>query len=243
MAKQYTTSYTASGSGSESSSTSSSSSSSSSSFELQPQSSSSSSARSGAKAMLLCYRSATVLRNYATICECNAHCGCPANCAGRLVQWGMQAPLEIYSAGAGKGFGVRCTVALARNTFVCEYAGELFLWKDNDQREEDYESSGHGEYILPFNAVGSSRTRLAIDATRRGNVGRFLNHSCSPNLNTVEVFAEHKGQSRIAFFANTDIPAGTELTWSYGIANATSNKISGKPCHCGAANCKKFLPR
>ena len=30
---------------------------------------------------------------------------------------------------------------------------------------------------------------------------------------------------------------------SYGIANATSNKISGKPCHCGAANCKKFLPR
>ena len=184
------------------------------------------------------------LRECATIHECSDHCGCPSGCAGRLVQRGMQPPLEIFSAGLEKGFGVRSAAVLPKNTFVCEYAGELFrYYKENDKREAEYDHSKHGEYIIPFNAVGKKDNRLAIDATKRGNVARFLNHSCSPNLNKVEVFVEHKGLSRIAFFANVDIPAGTELTWSYGKANVTANKASEKPCHCGAKICHKFLPR
>lgn len=39
------------------------------------------------------------------------------------------------------------------------------------------------QYILP---LGDSTASLAIDATMMGNVARFLNHSCAPNLYKVK---------------------------------------------------------
>ena len=189
--------------------------------------------------MLLCYRSATVLRNYATICECNAHCGCPANCAGRLVQWGMQAPLEIYSAGAGKGFGVRCTVALARNTFVCEYAGEAVP----PGFERDV---GEMTFVIQVDRFGGTAHRFGVDGSTRANLGRVFNHSCDPNMRLVLVdegggshAAEGGGTGdppRIAFFASRDIELGEELTWRYN-----GRTTGGIPCLCGAERCKGWL--
>ena len=61
-----------------------------------------------------------------------------------------------------------------------------------------------------------------------GNVGRFLNHSCSPNCVIVAVLTEasanlvsHDPTSssglcyRICLFAEQDIPAYTELVYNY----------------------------
>lgn len=52
-----------------------------------------------------------------------------------------------------------------------------------------------------------------IDARRYGNIARFINHSCAPNLMPVRVFVEHQDLHfpRIAFFANRDIEADEEL--------------------------------
>lgn len=52
-----------------------------------------------------------------------------------------------------------------------------------------------------------------IDARRYGNLARFINHSCAPNLLPVRVFVEHQDLHfpRIAFFANRDIEADEEL--------------------------------
>lgn len=52
-----------------------------------------------------------------------------------------------------------------------------------------------------------------IDARRYGNIARFINHSCAPNLLPVRVFVEHQDLHfpRIAFFANRDIEADEEL--------------------------------
>lgn len=83
---------------------------------------------------------------------------------------------------------------------------------------------------------------FAIDAKWCGNVGRFLNHSCDPNLEKVNVFVDsHDARvPRVAFFANSLIKAGTELCYDYGYF---TGYVEGKhrTCLCGAANCRKEM--
>ncbi|XP_025334147.1 histone-lysine N-methyltransferase SETDB2 isoform X2 [Canis lupus dingo] len=57
-----------------------------------------------------------------------------------------------------------------------------------------------------------------LDATKEGNVGRFLNHSCCPNLLVQNVFVETRDRNfpLVAFFTNRHVKARTELTWDYG---------------------------
>ena len=46
---------------------------------------------------------------------------------------------------------------------------------------------------------------------------------------------------RVAFFARKDIPADTELTWSYGTYYGEGNKQTDRRCYCGSANCRGYL--
>lgn len=52
-----------------------------------------------------------------------------------------------------------------------------------------------------------------IDARFYGNVSRFLNHHCEPNLVPVRVFMSHQDLRfpRIAFFSTRLIEAGEQL--------------------------------
>uniref|UniRef100_A0A0A9G7E1 SET104 n=1 Tax=Arundo donax TaxID=35708 RepID=A0A0A9G7E1_ARUDO len=76
-----------------------------------------------------------------------------------------------------------------------------------------------------------------IDATRYGNVSRFINHSCSPNLDTHLVLVESKDcqLAHIGLFANQDIAIGEELAYDYRQKLAADD---GWLCHCGAMNCR-----
>jgi histone-lysine N-methyltransferase SETMAR len=86
--------------------------------------------------------------------------------------------------------------------------------------------------------------RTCIDATREGNIARFLNHSCSPNLIS---FCVRTGcpEPRLAFFAANNIAAGQELTISYG-RSAGKRQVKGgtskRPCFCGAISCSGSMP-
>ncbi|MBN3303484.1 SETB2 methyltransferase, partial [Amia calva] len=81
-----------------------------------------------------------------------------------------------------------------------------------------------------------------LDATEEGNVGRFLNHSCSPNLFVQNVFVDShdKNYPIIAFFTNRHVKAGTELTWNYMYKPGSCLKEE-VPCHCGSDKCQKTL--
>lgn len=52
-----------------------------------------------------------------------------------------------------------------------------------------------------------------IDARYYGNISRFINHLCDPNLIPVRVFMLHQDLRfpRIAFFSSRDILSGQEL--------------------------------
>ena len=52
-----------------------------------------------------------------------------------------------------------------------------------------------------------------VDACRKGNRARFINHSCEPNAETQKWMV--KGELKIGFFATKDISAGTELQFDY----------------------------
>ncbi|KAJ1077973.1 hypothetical protein K5549_011300 [Capra hircus] len=78
-----------------------------------------------------------------------------------------------------------------------------------------------------------------IDARFYGNVSRFINHHCEPNLVPVRVFMSHQDLRfpRIAFFSTRLIEAGEQLGFDYG---QRFWDIKGKlfSCLCGSPKCR-----
>ncbi|XP_077994206.1 histone-lysine N-methyltransferase SETDB1-like [Glandiceps talaboti] len=81
-----------------------------------------------------------------------------------------------------------------------------------------------------------------MDAKSIGNLGRYLNHSCSPNLFVQNVFVDTHDLRFpwVAFFAQQFIRAGSELTWDY---NYEVGSVPGKvlQCYCGSTECRGRL--
>ncbi|XP_061572206.1 histone-lysine N-methyltransferase SETDB2 [Cololabis saira] len=83
-----------------------------------------------------------------------------------------------------------------------------------------------------------------IDASRDGNVSRFLNHSCRPNLFLQNVFTDSHDPAFpvVAFFTSRVVKAGGELTWNYA-AQASAAAADGQevPCLCCSDGCRGYL--
>ncbi|KAK4367324.1 hypothetical protein RND71_011116 [Anisodus tanguticus] len=86
-----------------------------------------------------------------------------------------------------------------------------------------------------------------IDAVSVGNVARFINHSCQPNLFVQCVLSTHHdiGLARVVLMAADNIPPLQELTYDYGyILDSVMDrdgKVKQMSCYCGAADCRKRL--
>jgi SET domain-containing protein len=107
--------------------------------------------------------------------------------------------------------------------FVIEYVGELIRPKISDIRERQYEKMGIGSSYL-FRVDHE----YVVDATKRGGLARFINHSCEPNCYTKIINVE--GQKKIFIYAKKPILAGEELTYNYKFP-LEEKKI---PCNCGS---------
>ncbi|XP_049414250.1 uncharacterized protein LOC125876991 isoform X2 [Solanum stenotomum] len=79
------------------------------------------------------------------------------------------------------------------------------------------------------------RKDFTIDATFKGNLSRFLNHSCDPNCKLEKWQVE--GETRIGVFAARFIEVGEPLTYDYRFVLFGSEV----KCHCGASNCQGYL--
>ncbi|XP_033645553.1 uncharacterized protein LOC117304991 isoform X2 [Asterias rubens] len=81
-----------------------------------------------------------------------------------------------------------------------------------------------------------------MDAKFIGNLGRYLNHSCNPNVFVQSVFVDSHDLRFpwVAFFAKKYVRAGSELTWDY---NYDVGSVPGKSliCLCGSAECRGRL--
>ncbi|KAJ8361133.1 hypothetical protein SKAU_G00176580 [Synaphobranchus kaupii] len=192
--------------------------------------------------------------------ECNALCGCSEACSNRVVQRGLGLRLCVFSA-HGKGWGVRALEPVPRGTFVCEYAGEAIGFQEACRRQHAQKPQDMNYIIVVREHAGEGMLgETIVDPVAVGNVGRFLNHSCQPNLFMVPVRV-HSLVPRLALFASRDIAPGEELTFDYsgGYNNPQgrgshpsqdgpqtkrvgAEDFKRKPCHCGAQDCSLFLP-
>ncbi|ODM97270.1 Histone-lysine N-methyltransferase eggless [Orchesella cincta] len=88
---------------------------------------------------------------------------------------------------------------------------------------------------------GNDESPYIMDGKREGNIGRFFNHSCDPNLFIQNVFVDTQDLRFpwLAFFTNKVIKAGTELCWDYNYEVGSVAKTL--TCYCGAGNCRGRL--
>jgi len=87
-----------------------------------------------------------------------------------------------------------------------------------------------------------SRKVFIMDAKLSGNIGRFFNHSCTPNIYVQNVFVDTYDLRFpwIAFFSSENINAGTELCWDY---HYEIGSVQGREmyCHCRTRGCRGRL--
>lgn len=185
--------------------------------------------------------------------ECNGFCACGKLCFNRVVQHGVTIKLQVFGCGR-RGVGVQTLEPISCGSFVCEYAGELLSY-ESAKRRADYANPAMHNYILTVREFfGTKSLTTHVDATYVGNVARFINHSCEPNLFVQPVRVEN-AVPRVALFAMQDIPFHAELTYNYSggrsfTTDEDSNfpsdncehKLLKKPCLCGSLNCSGFLP-
>ncbi|XP_070176333.1 uncharacterized protein [Littorina saxatilis] len=163
------------------------------------------------------------------IFECNRACRCWVNCNNRVVQNGITVRMQVFKT-HGRGFGVRSLMDIPKGTFICEYIGELISDSEADRREDD-------SYL--FDLDNKDGDTYCLDARKYGNVARFINHLCEPNLVPVKVFIEHQDLRfpRICFFSSRDIKAYEELGFDYG-EKFWIIKWKQFTCACGSPKCK-----
>lgn len=155
-----------------------------------------------------------------------------------------------FARSAIHNWGLYSLERIQTSEMIIEYVGERIRQEIADLREIRYTESGIGSSYLFRIDEGT-----VVDATKKGGIARFINHSCSPNC-TAKIIRVG-GTKRIVIYALRDIEKGKrsvtilfayptnenldeELTYDYKFEReiGSDDRI---PCLCGSVNCKGFL--
>ncbi|RVD92184.1 SET domain-containing protein [Tubulinosema ratisbonensis] len=126
------------------------------------------------------------------------------------------------------GIGIFAGQDVSAHEKILEYVGERIGKKVADKREKFYQRNNiRSIYLFKINED------TIIDATLKGNLARFINHSCVPNAYTVTK------NDKIFIYALRDIKKNEEITFYYNFSS--DDKDSKIPCYCGHENCLSFI--
>ncbi|KAI0742842.1 hypothetical protein C8Q80DRAFT_1107924 [Daedaleopsis nitida] len=157
-------------------------------------------------------------------------CRCKTYCRNQRFQQKQYAPIEIVKTEM-KGFGLRAAADLHKDAFIYEYVGDVVSQPSFLKRMRQYAEEG----IRHFYFMMLQKDEY-IDATKRGGIGRFANHSCNPNCYVAKwTVSEHV---RMGIFANRAIKKDEELTFNY---NVDRYGHDAQNCYCGEPNCVGFI--
>lgn len=199
--------------------------------------------------------------------ECGPNCGCGPGCVNKTSQHGLRFRLEVFRT-PKKGWGVRSWDYIPSGAPVCEYIGLV-------RRTDDLNTAAENSYVFDVDCLQTmkglngreSRLRdvslpshlkksieetsesvpFCIDAAHTGNIARFINHSCQPNLFVQCVLSNHHDikLARVMLIAADNIPPLKELTYDYGYELDSvmdpDGTIRQLACFCGADECRKRL--
>ncbi len=106
-----------------------------------------------------------------------------------------------FARSAIHNWGLYAMEDIAGNDMIIEYVGEKVRQQVADMRERRYLKSGIGSsYLFRIDE------NTVIDATKRGGIARFINHSCTPNCTAKIIKVD--GSKRIVIYALRDIQRG-----------------------------------
>jgi [histone H3]-lysine36 N-trimethyltransferase len=162
--------------------------------------------------------------------ECVGDCGCGSGCQNQRFQQRQYAKVSVIKT-EKKGFGLRADADLRTGDFIYEYIGEVINEPQFRRRMIQYDDEG----IIHFYFMSLSKGEF-VDATKKGNLGRFCNHSCNPNCYVDKWVVGDK--LRMGIFAERNIKAGEELVFNYNVDRYGANP---QPCYCGEPNCTGFI--
>ena len=127
------------------------------------------------------------------------------------------------------GLGAFALRRIRKGTRIIEYLGERVSHKEADRRYESKDANDAHTFLF----IVDSRT--VIDAGVDGNEARFLNHSCSPNCESV---IENR---RVFIEAVRTIEPGEEMTYDYQIQREDDDPPGIDEvfaCRCGFPECR-----
>lgn len=167
--------------------------------------------------------------NRSTHVECTpGKCGAGTYCQNQRMQKMQYAKMKTASF-PGKGVGIVADEDIPAGSFIGEYQGEVISMELFEKRKKEYQGERHF-YFMTLTG------KLVIDASRKSQSTRFVNHSCEPNAETQKWNAG--GEPRVAIFAKRDIRRSEEITFDYGARSLANDTV---PCLCGTKNCRGFL--
>ncbi|KAJ5169172.1 Histone-lysine N-methyltransferase H3 lysine-36 specific [Penicillium canariense] len=168
--------------------------------------------------------------NRATKIECVGDCGCGPDCRNQRFQKKQYAQVSVIKT-EKKGFGLRAETNLDPHQLIFEYVGEVVGEPQFRRRMRQYDEEG----IKHFYFMSLNKGEF-VDATKRGNLGRFCNHSCNPNCYVDKWVVGEK--LRMGIFAERAVQAGEELVFNYNVDRYGADP---QPCYCGEPNCTGFI--
>ncbi|OAL01855.1 hypothetical protein IQ06DRAFT_128964 [Phaeosphaeriaceae sp. SRC1lsM3a] len=169
--------------------------------------------------------------NRATKMECVVDgCSCGRKCQNQRFLRKQYADVSVIKT-EKKGFGLRANKDMAPGEFVFEYIGEVIAEQAFRRRMKQYDEEG----IKHFYFMSLSKGEF-VDATKKGNLGRFCNHSCNPNCFVDKWVVGDK--LRMGIFVERKVKAGEELVFNYNVDRYGADP---QPCYCGEPNCTGFI--
>lgn len=110
------------------------------------------------------------------------------------------APPIVVRSAARKGNGAFAARQLRAMELIGEYSGEVAR-----------AGLSRSEYTFELYCGG-----LVVDAARRGNTTRFINHAEPPRSNVIASLTTANGLRKVVLRASRDIESGDELLLDYG---------------------------
>ncbi|KAJ6216886.1 hypothetical protein RDWZM_008043 [Blomia tropicalis] len=162
--------------------------------------------------------------------ECGWRCFLAEHCSNQRFQKKQYAKVEQFKT-LKKGWGLRACEDIPPDTFIMEYVGEVIDPFDFHKRVEKY-----AKQKLEHHYFMALKADEIIDATCKGNVTRFVNHSCEPNSRTQKWTVN--GELRIGFFTLKHVSAGEEITFDYQFQRYGKK---AQKCYCGSQNCRGVI--
>ena len=166
-------------------------------------------------------------------------------------------------------WGLETTKKIPNTTLVIEYLGEVVTKDEADLRGKYYDKIGKNylfDLTMAVEYKGESKSGpifcidnymkcrkkeekdalvkdfpLCIDGFYYGNLSRFINHSCNPNLQVLSIHVENREilLPRVVLFSQREIQAGEELTFDYNCYPLSTDKEL--KCACGDKSCRGVI--